>query len=270
MQPSSSSEPGTRQPSPTTYGFVGTGEITAAIVEGLSTRGDEAPAVFLSPRGRAVGRELADRFPNVRVCGSNQEVLESATSIVLAVRAPLAREVLAELSFRPEHVLLSAVAGVRRERLLDWAAPTGRVVRTIPLPQAARGQSLTVMYPDDAAARELFDRVGGVLVPDEEETLEAFSAATATFAAHLDYLGTIASWLADHGVDHDAATAYVAHVFGQLGQSLSRHTGSLATLAGKHTTPGGINEQLMSDLRRDGVPGAVRRALDRILVRLRE
>jgi pyrroline-5-carboxylate reductase len=34
-------------------------------------------------------------------------------------------------------------------------------------------------------------------------------------------------------------------------------------------TPGGINEQLMMDLRADGVPGMVRNALDRVLARLR-
>lgn len=121
-----------------------------------------------------------------------------------------------------------------------------------------------------AAGSARFGRVGSVLVPSEEESLDAFSAATATFAAHLDYLETIAHWLADHGVDHHTATAYVIHIFGQLGQSLLQRTDSLATLTDKHTTPGGINEQLMTDLRRDGVPALVPRALDRILARLRE
>ncbi len=250
------------------YGFVGTGALTAAIVEGLGVA--DPPAVFLSPRGRSVGLELAGRFPNVRVCGSNQEVLDNAPVIVLAVRPQIARDVLAELSFRPEHVVLSAMAGVRLEQLHDWAAPAGDVVRAIPLPAAARGQSLTAMYPDNAVARELFGRVGGLVVPGEEKTLDAFSAATATFAAHLDYLSTIADWLAGHGVEHDAATAYTAHIFGQLGRSLSQRTDSLTALTEEHMTPGGINQQFMTDLRQDGVPDVVRRALDRVLTRLRE
>ncbi|QUQ64706.1 NAD(P)-binding domain-containing protein [Kutzneria sp. CA-103260] len=250
------------------YGFVGTGEITAAIVAGLSTGVADPPAVLLSPRGRDVGRELASRFPNVRVCESNQGVLDSATVIVLAVRPPMAQDVLAELSFQPRHVVLSALAGVRLEQLRHWAAPAGQVVRVIPLPQAAQGQSLTAICPDNAVARELFDRVGGVVVANEEKTLDAFSAATATFAAHLDYLTTIAEWLAGQGIEHDAATAYVTHIFGQLGQSLSQHTGPLAELTEKHMTPGGINEQLMTDLRREGVPDLVRHALDRVLARL--
>lgn len=251
------------------YGFVGAGEITAAIVTGLSTAVAGPPSVFLSPRGREVGRELADRFPNVRVCDSNQEVLENATVVVVAVRPPSARDVLAELTFQPGHLVVSAMAGVRLARLRELVTPADHIVRVIPLPSAARCQSLTAMYPENAASRELFARVGGVVVPAEEETLEAFSAATATFAAHLDYLTTIVNWLADHGVEHGAADAYVTHIFGQLGQSLSRRTDSLAALTGRHMTPGGINQQFMTDLRHDGVPEVVRRALDRILARLR-
>lgn len=256
--------------SPVTFGFVGAGEITSAIVEGLNDSVTGPPRVLLSPRGRRVGHELANRFPNVQVCDSNQDVLDNATSIVIAVRPPMARTVLEGLSFGPQHVVMSAMVGVRLERLRDLVAPAGRIMRVIPLPQAARGQSLTAMYPDNAVARDLFGRVGGVLVPSEEKTLDAFSAATATFAAHLDYLTTIAGWLADHGVDHGTATTYTTHIFGQLSQSLLQPTDSLATLTDKHTTPDGINEQLRTDLRRDGVPDTMRRALDRTLTRLRE
>jgi pyrroline-5-carboxylate reductase len=253
------------------HGFVGAGAITAAIVAGLHVvDAADPPTVYLSPRGRRVGRDLASRFPNVRVCRSNQEVLEHATSIVVAVRPQQARAVFEELSFRPQHVVMSVVAGVPLARLHDWAAPAGRLVRAIPLPSAARARSLTAMYPDDTVARELFGRVGGILVPSEEPTLEALSAATATIAAHLDYLKTIADWLADHGLDPAAATAYTSHIFGQLGQSLLERAGSLATLTEQHMTPGGINQQFLTDLRRDGVPELVRRALDRVLARLRE
>ncbi|TDV40962.1 NAD(P)-binding domain-containing protein [Actinophytocola oryzae] len=251
------------------YGFVGAGELTAAVVTGLNADAAAPPEVFLSPRGRAVGRELADRFPNVRVRGSNQEVLDATTTVVLAVRPPVAAEVLAELTFRPEHVVVSALAGVHLARLREWTAPAGHVVRSIPLPQAVRRQSLTALYPDHAVARELFERVGGVVVPAEEAALDSFSAATATFAAHLDYLTTIAGWLADHGVDRDTASAYTAHIFGQLGESLLTHTGDLAELTGRYMTPGGINEQLLGDLRGAGVPDTVRGALDRVLARLR-
>lgn len=252
----------------TAYGFVGTGEITAAIVEGLSVGVAEPPTIFLSPRGRSIGRELASRFSHVTVCGSNQEVLDRVDAVVLAVRPQVAREVLGELSFRPEHVVISAIAGVQVEEL-QRLTKANQVTRVIPLPSASKGQSLTAMYPENAVARELFGRVGDLVVPSGEAALEAFSAATATVAAHLDYLSTIAGWLAAQGVDEDAATRYVANVFGPLGASVLEHTGPFDSLVAKHMTPGGINEQIRDDLRRAGVPDSVRHALDRVLTRLR-
>lgn len=182
---------------PAAYGFIGTGEITAAVVTGLSTGPADPPLILLSPRGADVARDLARRFPNVRVGDSNQAVVDDSTSIVLAVRTPLVRDVLPGLTFRPEQVVLSAVAGVGRNRLRELAEPAGHIVRVIPLPQADRRQSLTAMFPDSTVGRELFSRLGRVVVPNDEEAFEAFSAATATFAAHLDYVTTISDWLID-------------------------------------------------------------------------
>jgi pyrroline-5-carboxylate reductase len=251
------------------YGFVGAGEIAAAIVEGLGTGVTDPPPVVLSPRNHDVAHNLAARFPNVRVCGSNQEVLDAAEAIVVAVRPQVAQEVLAQLAFRPEHVVVSAVAGVGLAQLREWVSPAGRIVRSIPLPTAARAASRTAMFPDDAVARALFESVGDVVVPGDEPTLNTFSAATSTFAAHLDQLATIASWMAEHGVGPEDADAYVAHVYGELGRTLSRHDGTLGELAGKHMTPGGINEQFLAGLRRDGVPDLVRRGLDDVLARVK-
>ncbi|MFE5569232.1 NAD(P)-binding domain-containing protein [Amycolatopsis japonica] len=252
------------------YGFIGAGEITAAIVEGLSKDVTDPPRIFLSPRSRSVGQELSARFANVDVRDSNQAVVDSASTIILAVRPPIAEEVLRDLTFRPEHVLISALAGVPLDRLRDWAAPAREVVRSIPLPPAVRRQSLTAMYPDNPEARTLFESIGGSVVPTAEKDLDIFSGATATFAAHLDYLGTIAAWMTDQGIDDTTATAFTSHIFGQLGQSLAEQNGSLETLTGKHMTPGGLNEQFLTDLRTNGVPDTVREALDGILTRLRD
>ncbi|WP_412538392.1 hypothetical protein R8Z50_21370 [Longispora sp. K20-0274] len=59
-------------------GFVGTGALTAAIVAGLSEGVAEPPTILLSPRGRATGLDLAARYPNARVCASNQDVVSDA------------------------------------------------------------------------------------------------------------------------------------------------------------------------------------------------
>lgn len=110
--------------------------------------------------------------------------------------------------------------GADRPRL-----PAARQVRSIPLPTVSRGAGRTAVYPDDPVARVLFESVGDVVVPRDEPALATFSTATATFAA--------------------------------LGRTLLQHSGTLEDLARKHTTPGGINERFLADLRGDGLRDSV-------------
>ncbi|MEU4523404.1 NAD(P)-binding domain-containing protein [Amycolatopsis sp. NPDC024027] len=93
------------------------------MVEGLTT--STPPQVFLSPRNHGIARDLAGRFPNARICGSNQEVLDHTTAVLIAVRPQVVRDVLAELTFRPDHVVVSAVAGVALADLRDRSRRPG-------------------------------------------------------------------------------------------------------------------------------------------------
>jgi pyrroline-5-carboxylate reductase len=67
-------------------GFIGTGEITSAMVTGLSSSDAELHSIRLSPRNLAIATELANRFPNVSIASSNQDVLEHCDTVVIAVR----------------------------------------------------------------------------------------------------------------------------------------------------------------------------------------
>ena len=82
-------------------GFIGTGEITASIVTGLSSSGVTAHSICLSPRNSAIANGLANRFPGIFVAACNQEVLDHSETIVIAVRPSAAGAVLSELAWNP-------------------------------------------------------------------------------------------------------------------------------------------------------------------------
>ncbi len=93
-------------------GFIGTGEITSSIVTGLGSSVAMPHSIRLSPRNTAIAKQLANRFNGVSISSCNQEVLDHCDTIVIAVRPQVARDVLSELHFRPDHQVVSLVSAL--------------------------------------------------------------------------------------------------------------------------------------------------------------
>ena len=126
-----------------TIGFIGTGEITRAVVTGLSTVEGEKPAILVSPRNEAIARDLADRFENVAVAGSNQDVIDGAEMVCLALRPQDAVGILEGLKFGPAHHVVSFMATYGVEQIEKLPAPAQKVTLVTPWPSmAARHRSI--------------------------------------------------------------------------------------------------------------------------------
>jgi len=246
-------------------GFVGTGAISGAIVTGLSTEGGPRPAIRLSPRNAGRASDLAGWFDNVSVCVSNQEVLDSSETVILAVRPQVAEEVLSELKFPPGQTVISIVAGFPTGRLVSLGVPGDRVWRAIPLPSIAQRRSPTAVYPPGGPATELFAQLGRVFEIRVEDHLNAFSTATSTMAAYFGFIGHIAAWVAWKGVPEQQAREYMASMFAGLADAgLETSQRSFEDLAEAHATPGGLNAQVLRDMRDGGVFETLNEALDSV------
>jgi pyrroline-5-carboxylate reductase len=249
------------------YGFIGVGAIASAIITGICQDNNEAPGILISPRNHATASDLAQAYPTVEIAESNQAVIDNAAATFICLRPAVGRAELGALEFSEETVVISAMAGVPVEELRPLVHPAKTVVRIIPLPRIATRGSITAIYPPNGIARELFDALGGSVEVTHEPSFDAFSAATATIAAHFGYLNTIAGWLASHGVPADAAATYVSSIFVGLGEALKMGE-NLDGLVKEHATPGGINELFLKTLTEQGVHGEITRGLDLVFHRL--
>ena len=249
------------------YGVLGVGAIGAAIVTGLCENVDEAPEVLLSPRNAGIATGLARRFASVEVAAGNQAVVDGARVVVVCLRPQVAQSVLADLRFPADRVVISAMAGVPVKALQRLVAPATDVARVIPLPAVARRDGITPVHPPNAAAVALFDRLGETVELADGRAFEAFSASSATIAAHFRYLDTIASWLESQAIAEPAATRYVASMFAGLAAA-TRSGERFEQLAREHATSGGINEQFLNGLEHGGTFEHVSLGLQRILDRL--
>jgi pyrroline-5-carboxylate reductase len=249
-------------------GIIGTGAIAAAIVDGICASPEESPEILLSPRSAAMASALASRHQTVRVCEDNQAVVDGAALLLLTVRPDDAREALRQLRVPGDRVLVSAVAGLSLEALRDQTNDEVTIVRAIPLPAVRQRQGITAIYPAHASVEALFDRLGGTLVAPNPAALDALSASTATISAYVNYVATVARWVAHHGVELHAAERYVRRMFLGIDAALADEATSLSDLGKSHETPGGINEQLRASWFDKQNRTALGKALDDILERV--
>lgn len=249
------------------YGFIGVGAIASAIVKGICEGNDDAPEIIISPRNQTIASNLARAYPTVNVAKSNQAVVDKTDATIICLRPAIGRSELEALKFSEETVVISAIAGIPVDELRSLVHPAKTVVRIIPLPRIAVRGSVTPIYPPNDVVKDLFDSLGGSVEVTDESSFDAFSATTATIAAHFAYIDTIAHWLGTHGVPADDAAKYVSSVFVGLGEALKAGE-SLDALVKEHATPGGNNELFLKTLTERGVRDEVTRGLDLVFDRL--
>ena len=249
-------------------GFIGSGTITSAIVTGLRANGASRPSVTLSPRNAAVAQRLARTHPGVTVATGNQHVLDASDVVLLAVRPQVAADVLAELRFRPQHRVISLVATFSHARISSLVAPASHAACAVPMPTVASHLGPTPIYPPDAVAAALFDRLGTAIEVTAESELQMLWASTAAMASFFTVLHTIEQWLVSHGVTATRARAHVAMMFDGLARVPRSSDLSFLELAEEFKTKGGLNEQYAAGLARAGAFDAWSAAADGVLARI--
>lgn len=254
------------------YGFIGTGTITEAIIVGMMNSRLSAAKVVVSPRGHAVARSLAGRFANVTVAQSNQAVVDAADILILAMRPQVAEEVLTALAIPRGKKLISLIAATSRARLAQWTGHEADViVRAIPLPFVAAGEGVTPILPADAVAQDLFDAMGKAVVCTTQEEFDLFAVSTALMGTYFGMLERVAGWLTAQGLTQAQAREAIVPMFGSLTRMAAAAPQlSFRQLREGHSTPGGLNEQVFSDFEAKGGSDALLKALDRVLVRIRQ
>lgn len=220
-------------------GFLGTGEITAAMVRGLKGQGHQ---ILVSPRNAATAATLAAQVPGVAIAPNEQLVAQSDV-VFLCLLARVAQEVLPTLPFRPGQTVISVMVDAPLATLRQLCAPATDIAITIPLPPITTGGCPLPVYPASPALDALFGARNLILPQPSEAALNAHLGASALCSPILDQLLTATEWLTDHTGNPAAAEAYIAAMIrGYLPERAA--AGDLAEALKKLSTEGGLNATL--------------------------
>ena len=251
----------------TTYGILGVGSLATFVVRGLCDGVADPPAIVLSPRNAEVAAQLAAAYPTVTVARDNQAVLDTADVVLVLLRRQHS-DALLGLAWRPDHVVVSAVAGLPLSRLAEMVAPAREVARAVAMPANATRSFRTPVHPPVPAVTALFDRLGGTMAIEDGELFEAIYTSMGTFAPFFEYLRVITDFLVARGMDAADAHELIATTFVDVARPLSAPHPDLCELVKEYAPPGGGNEQLTNLMRDEGVFEGMVRALDEVHRRL--
>ena len=247
-------------------GFVGTGHITVAMVEGLCSTPLPDERIVVSPRNAKNAAVLAGRFSNVSVAPDNQGVVNASDIVFLAVRPPVASEVVGALRFRPEQTVISLVALHPREKMRALTQPASVLVRAVPLPSAARRLGPIAYFPHNPSVEALLARVGTPVAASDEAAFHRLWSLTGLISPFAALIEEWQRWAEAGGVGREAAEQYVrafVHCLADMAQELPP-----AELARRAATPGGINEQALRILRETDGLAPFGQALDSVFARM--
>lgn len=249
-------------------GFIGTGTIAGYMVDGFCTTGRKDIAITLSPRGKAKSAELKAKYPDmVTVAQSNQEVVDSADWIVLAVLPQQAEEVLSELHFTPEKKLLSLVSTLRLSDAKKYTGELSLMAEVVPLSFVARRMGPIVLYPVIEEARELLSLVGDVVAVDSAQEMAVLRAETGMMSAFHMLAATFVDWCCENGMEEPTARQYTTSFFSALCTMEQHWPGDLKDFA-REMTPGGLNWQGLKYLEEKNAFEDWKKALDPLLKRV--
>ena len=226
-------------------GFIGTGTISGAMVEGLSGL-PQAPEIIVSPRSEAVSSRLATRFANVRRAASDAEAA-GADIVVLGMRPAQVKEAMAGLAFGPQQIVVSLIAGLELSEV-QALAPSARVARAVPMPGIARRIGPITAYPDVPEVTALFAPLGELFVVPDETRLN-MGGLSAFLSSYYELQKTLIAAAMAAGASEAEARRFVVAELHMLSET-ARATPpeSFDDLVVEHQTKGGLNERVRQKL----------------------
>jgi pyrroline-5-carboxylate reductase len=230
-------------------GFIGTGTISTAAIEGLQSLPD-APEIVVSPRSETTSLALANRFKKVSRASSNAEV-GKADVVFLGMRPMHLEEAMAGIEFGAGQIVASMVAGFGLDDIrARWPKPT--VCRFIPLPGIARRRGPMATYPAVPEIVQLMSPLGDLFVAPDEARIH-FGGLNSFMSSYYELQRALIDVGTGAGLSQTDSRRFVVSLLGMLADT-AQHTPDavFGMLVEEHQTKGGLNERVRAALLAQG------------------
>lgn len=229
-------------------GVIGVGTISTNVIEAMQKL-NTSHTFYLSPRSNQRAKDLASKYKNCIQVNSNQGVVDNSDIVIVSVLPKQVDEVLTELTFRPDQIITSFIAGRPPSEISKLTVPATKVAQLIPLPPIELHKGPLLICPGIPELIETFSGLGDVIPFDDEQNIKVFSSASAVMSTYFRLVLEIVDWITAQGIDRTLATKYMTSLFEGLGTESNHIAPDLLTsMVREHETPGGLNESVRTNL----------------------
>jgi len=165
-------------------GFVGTGNMGSALIEGALNKGVcHKNQIVFCEKSHSKSQEII-RFFGLKRCGELKEMLRESDLIFVCVKPQDSKEVLEEIGrhIKEDQLLISIMAGISIDLIQRLLGRKHSVVRAMPNTPILVGEGITAICYRDISSfeglrvvKEIFSAVGEV-VEVEEDLMDAITA----------------------------------------------------------------------------------------------
>jgi pyrroline-5-carboxylate reductase len=249
--------------------IIGAGNMGGAIARGI-VQGSKVKAVDITVANPSNGKldALKAFNPEINVTNNNQEAIENADIVLLAVKPWLVKSVLENISFdAKKQILVTVAAGVAFTEYCKIVGESATVFRVIPNTAISLLESTTLIASYNASKEQeqfmldLFGKMGLAMIINESQMSAATALTSCGIAYVLKYIHAAVEAGVEMGIYPKDAQKMVAQSVKGAAELLLQNDTHPAIEIDKVTTPGGLTIKGLNELEHAGFSSAIIRAM---------
>ena len=249
--------------------IIGAGNMGGAIARGMAQGSLIRPAdITVSNPSEGKLRAIKEFNPQIKTTCNNQEAINEADLIILAVKPWFIKEVIEGLTLQTEkQIIASVAAGIPFTEYEQWIGEKATIFRIIPNTAISQMQSMTLLASHNASKEQeallanIFNEMGVAMLIDEKQMGAATALTSCGIAYVLKYIQAAMQAGVEMGIYPKDAARMVAQSVKGAAELILTNESHPSVEIDKVTTPGGLTIKGINELEHGGFTSAIINAM---------
>jgi len=249
--------------------IIGAGNMGGAIARGMAQGSLIRPVdITVSNPSEGKLRAIKEFNPQIKTTCNNQEAINDADLIILAVKPWFIKEVIEGLTLQNEkQIIASVAAGIPFAEYEQWIGEKATIFRIIPNTAISQMQSMTLLASHNASKEQeallanIFNEMGVAMLIDEKQMGAATALTSCGIAYVLKYIQAAMQAGIEMGIYPKDAARMVAQSVKGAAELILTNESHPSVEIDKVTTPGGLTIKGINELEHGGFTSAIINAM---------